>query len=153
MMAYYYQRLQSLALFFGIVNYMTLSHSSFTATRATYSRISQHVFAGRPFFIKRDDENCIEGIYNSISGNKSRKLLHLTKKTIFPKVVVSYGGPQSNSMLAISKVVAAASSGESTFFYFIKPLPKFLRNTPSGNLKAALALGMQVYFSEYYNII
>ena len=76
--------------------------------------------------------------------NKSRKLLHLTKKTIFPKVVVSYGGPQSNSMLAISKVVAAASSGQSTFFYFIKPLPKFLRNAPSGNLKAALALGMQV---------
>lgn len=130
---------------------MTVTYSSLTPVRGICSRISKHTFAGRTFFVKRDDENSIEGIQDSVNGNKSRKLLWLSKKQPFPTFIASYGGSQSNSMLAIAKIVAAssgassASRGGSTFFYFTKPLPKFLKSAPSGNLKAALAAGMKVY--------
>lgn len=110
------------------------------------SRVTKHVFAGKCLFVKRDDENCINGIQVSVSGNKSRKLLCLSRKRPFPTIVASYGGSQSNSMLAIAKVVAAAST-HSTFYYFLKPLPNFLKSSPNGNLKAALDLGMQVISS------
>lgn len=122
--------------------------STLIPMRKVGSRVSKHNFAGRPFYIKRDDENCIKGIQDSVSGNKSRKLLYLSSRMPFPKIIASYGGSQSNSMLAIAKVTAA-SSENSSFFYFLKPLPKFLRNAPTGNLKAALDLGMQVR-ADYY---
>jgi hypothetical protein len=68
-------------------------------TVGLYSRVTKHIFAGKTLFIKRDDENLLKGFNNIINGNKSRKLLHLTRIKPFPKVTVSYGGPQSNSML------------------------------------------------------
>ena len=137
------RRLQLLMVSFTAFMCMAPTYSTFIPNGRTCSRVSKHVFAGRPFFIKRDDENCIKGVQDSVSGNKSRKLLYLSRKKLFPSLIASYGGPQSNSMLAIAKV-ASISSGQSKFFYFLKPLPKFLKNAPTGNLKAALNLGMQV---------
>jgi 1-aminocyclopropane-1-carboxylate deaminase/D-cysteine desulfhydrase-like pyridoxal-dependent ACC family enzyme len=125
------------------VTFMSCVLSSYLHTDRICSRVTKHVFAGKNFYIKRDDENSIKGIRVSISGNKSRKLLCLSRKRPFPTIVASYGGSQSNSMLAIAKIVAAAST-RSTFFYFLRPLPKFLKSSPNGNLKAALDLGMQV---------
>lgn len=57
-------------------------------------------------------------------------------------LAVSMGGIQSNSMLAIAKIVAQHPS--SCFCYITKPIPKFLRDLPLGNYEAALNLGMQV---------
>ena len=131
---------------------MIFSTSSLNPTRGICSRVSKHTFAGRVFHVKRDDENSIQGL--SVNGNKSRKLFWLSNMQPFPSLVASYGGSQSNSMLAVAKITAASPG--STFVYFTKPLPKFLRNVPSGNLKAALALGMQVQVTTrgeyFYNL-
>jgi 1-aminocyclopropane-1-carboxylate deaminase/D-cysteine desulfhydrase-like pyridoxal-dependent ACC family enzyme len=54
----------------------------------------------------------------------------------------SIGGPQSNSMLAIAKIVAHHK--DSCFYYITKRIPKFLKNKPSGNYEAAITLGMKV---------
>ena len=94
--------------------------------------------------------------------------------TTFPSCIVSYGGPQSNSMLAIAAVVqyhntqlqhvygnSSTSPPESNdgswsrrrFIYYTKKLPSFLRNQPSGNLFRALLLGMEIVevSNEQYN--
>lgn len=55
---------------------------------------------------------------------------------------LSIGGVQSNSMLAIAKIVAQHAG--SHFYYFTKPIPKFLKNKPTGNYATALSLGMKV---------
>lgn len=73
----------------------------------------------------------------------------------FPSCIVSYGGPQSNSMLALAAVVqyqnTLIENMQSTpghlrklFVYYTKTLPRFLRNQPSGNLFRAQALGMEL---------
>ena len=91
----------------------------------------------------------------------------------FPSCVVSYGGPQSNSMLALAAVVnfknreligadkdpfqtiseedisldladGTSFSKDIRFIYYTKKLPKFLRNQPSGNLFRAMSLGMEL---------
>lgn len=49
---------------------------------------------------------------------------------------------QSNAMLAIAAVVA--SKRQSCFIYYVKPLEKWMRETPIGNYARALALGAQV---------
>lgn len=125
------------------LTFMSCVLSSYLPSNRICSRVTEHAFAGKSFYVKRDDENSINGIPLSISGNKSRKLLCLSRQRPFPTIVASYGGSQSNNMLAIAKVVAAATT-PSNFFYFLKPLPKFLKMSPNGNLKAALDLGMQV---------
>jgi 1-aminocyclopropane-1-carboxylate deaminase/D-cysteine desulfhydrase-like pyridoxal-dependent ACC family enzyme len=139
--------------YFGVLVFtaviMKLNNAIQTNAKNICSRVSKHIFRGVPFYIKRDDENTVSGDKknrNVISGNKTRKLLELSKKEPFPKVVVSYGGAQSNSMLAIAKVVANSDHGK--FLYFTKALPKFLKNGPSGNLKVALSLGMQVILNS-----
>lgn len=60
---------------------------------------------GREVYIKRDDLLRLEG--SNVSGNKARKLFALNQIPAkdFPKCIVSYGGSQSNAMLAIAAVV------------------------------------------------
>lgn len=82
----------------------------------------------------------------------------------FPTHVVSYGGPQSNSMLALAAVVHFQNTQLSTkvgdpkekhFVYYTKKLPRFLRNQPSGNLFRAMSLGMELIelSSDEYNAL
>ncbi len=52
--------------------------------------------------------------------------------------LVSCGGPQSNAMLALARVCAARSS---RLTYHTAPLPKWLKESPIGNLRKALELG------------
>jgi 1-aminocyclopropane-1-carboxylate deaminase/D-cysteine desulfhydrase-like pyridoxal-dependent ACC family enzyme len=94
----------------------------------------------------------------------------------FPSCLVSYGGPQSNSMLALAAVANyknrelllgdEGSAGDSSstddnpdlpirFVYYTKKLPRFLRKQPSGNFFRALSLGMElveVSREEYGNL-
>ena len=135
--------LRAMVVVFATV-FLSCIRSYSVASDRVASRVSRHMYAGREFYVKRDDENSLSGpALSSVSGNKSRKLLHLSKMKPFPDILASYGGSQSNSMLAIAKVAASSSAG-STFIYFMKPLPKFLKSCPTGNLKAALDLGMLV---------
>eukprot|EP00591_Stephanopyxis_turris_P003168 CAMPEP_0195509150 /NCGR_PEP_ID=MMETSP0794_2-20130614/2171_1 /TAXON_ID=515487 /ORGANISM="Stephanopyxis turris, Strain CCMP 815" /LENGTH=499 /DNA_ID=CAMNT_0040636305 /DNA_START=496 /DNA_END=1995 /DNA_ORIENTATION=+ len=125
----------------------------------------------RRVYIKRDDLLKLDK--SSVSGNKARKLLSMSMLSIdeFPDVVVSYGGPQSNAMLALAAIVSqkddeckgrddSVPSSErgreedppprlKRFVYYTKKLPRWLRKQPSGNLLRAISLGMELRELEY----
>ena len=154
--------------------------SNATALPYTSSPVEQKVIQGRTVHIKRDDLLRLHG--SQISGNKARKMLAMNEIPIadFPKTVVSYGGPQSNSMLALAAIVNYKNrelysfsknnkkeqdideDNSNTkefemirFLYYTKKLPRFLRNQPSGNLFRAQSLGMELVelsHDEYSNM-
>jgi len=100
------------------------------------SPISQLTLEGREFLVKRDD------LFDRyLSGNKYRKL-HTLLKT--PKeeltTIISYGGTQSNAMVAIA---AMCKSKGWNFFYYTKPLNSVMKEQKFGNFFDALTLGMQ----------
>lgn len=100
------------------------------------SPISEITLEGRAFLVKRDDL-----IDPHLAGNKYRKLytlLQTDSKTY--DTIVSYGGTQSNAMLAIAAL--SAKKGWN-FHYYTKPLSQTQRNHLEGNFAQALALGMQ----------
>jgi 1-aminocyclopropane-1-carboxylate deaminase len=109
--------------------------------------------------VKRDDLLRLPGSH--VSGNKARKLLsleYLPSSVPFPQVLVSYGGPQSNAMVALAAIVNHQNSiilpddarkGQQQqqpkrFVYYAKKLPRWLRKQPSGNLLRAMSLGMEL---------
>lgn len=115
------------------------------------SRVDTIFVRDRVVYIKRDDQLRLSG--SQISGNKARKMLSINNlhSKDFPQCVVSYGGPQSNAMLAIAAVVhfqneraCLLANDRKRFVYYTKKLPKFLRNQPSGNLFRATSLGMEL---------
>lgn len=130
------------------------------------SPVEQRSIRNRNVYIKRDDISKLHG--SQVSGNKARKMLTLNEipAADFPSYVVSYGGPQSNAMLALAAVVnyknrqltegttenqndaslASENPPESKkrFRYYTKKLPRFLRNQPSGNFFRAQMLGMEL---------
>ncbi len=68
----------------------------------------------RMVHIKRDD--LLHLPHSNVSGNKARKMFALNQLLVedinedndqFPNVLVSYGGPQSNAMLALAAIVNA----------------------------------------------
>ena len=98
--------------------------------------ISKMILEGREFLIKRDD------LFDPfLAGNKYRKL-HTLLQT--PKnalnTIISYGGTQSNAMLAIA---AMCKQKGWQFVYYTKPLSKRLKVQECGNFFHALFLGMQ----------
>ncbi|AJI48140.1 1-aminocyclopropane-1-carboxylate deaminase [Francisella philomiragia] len=97
-------------------------------------------FENKDFIVMRDDLN-----HPIFSGNKARKLAYLLKnpdKYSRIKTIVSFGGNQSNFMLALSQLAKIKGWD---FHYWIKPLSKFLKNAKNGNLKIALENGMQLF--------
>jgi hypothetical protein len=144
-------------------------HCTGLKLRATKpSPVEERMIQNRRVFIKRDDLLRLHG--SQVSGNKARKMLAMNEipSDDFPECLVSYGGPQSNSMLALAAVVnyknrelllgdedkdpdpatkllsSQEPSAEKRFVYYTKKLPRFLRNQPSGNLFRALTLGMEL---------
>ncbi len=61
-------------------------------------------------YIKRDDLLHLRD--SNVSGNKARKMLSLNELNAkeFPEVVVSYGGPQSNAMVALAAIVQSKNA-------------------------------------------
>lgn len=105
----------------------------------------------RVIHIKRDDQLRLPG--SQISGNKARKMLSLNVLQDFPQCLVSYGGPQSNAMVALAAVthfwndrhgLVNDAENRRRFVYYTKKLPRFLKNQPSGNLFRAQSLGMEL---------
>jgi 1-aminocyclopropane-1-carboxylate deaminase/D-cysteine desulfhydrase-like pyridoxal-dependent ACC family enzyme len=99
------------------------------------SPISSIYLDGREFLVKRD-----ELIDPYLAGNKYRKLYtllqtpsnHLTK-------IISYGGTQSNAMLAIA---AMCKEKNWKFIYYSKPLSRTQKEQKVGNYAIAISLGM-----------
>jgi len=95
------------------------------------------------FYVKRD-----ELIHPLLSGNKYRKLYTLLQTpTDTYHTIISYGGTQSNAMLSIA---ALCQQKGWRFQYYCKPLASHLKQQPSGNLKAALDLDMDLLETERY---
>ena len=100
------------------------------------SPISKIVLEGREFLVKRDDL-----IDPYLAGNKYRKLytlLQTPSKNL--NKIISYGGTQSNAMLAIAAMCREKSW---EFIYYTKPLSKKQREKNSGNYGVSISLGMQ----------
>ncbi|CAM9700092.1 unnamed protein product [Scytosiphon promiscuus] len=120
---------------------------------ASESPVEEFVVRGRRVLVKRDDKMRLAE--SGLSGNKARKLYALNKTPArdFPKIVASHGGPQSNAMVAIAAVVA--SKPGSSFIYYTKPVPRWLRKNPVGNFAKAIMLGaeiMEVHTNDYKRI-
>ena len=100
------------------------------------SPISKILLEGREFLIKRDDL-----IDPFLAGNKYRKLYKLLK-TPSNKLekIISYGGTQSNAMLAIS---AMCKSKGWEFVYYTKPISKTQKTASYGNYFHSISLGMK----------
>ena len=95
---------------------------------------------GRDYFLKRDD------LLEPISGNKARKLEGLLNQDLSDvQRLVSYGGAQSNAMLALAQL---ANLLNICFDYYTRPVPKWLKASPNGNLQEALSYGMRWHISE-----
>ncbi|AIT08899.1 1-aminocyclopropane-1-carboxylate deaminase [Candidatus Francisella endociliophora] len=97
-------------------------------------------FENKDFIVMRDDLN-----HPIFSGNKARKLAYLLNnpnKYSHIKTIVSFGGNQSNFMLALSQL---AKLNNWNFHYWIKPLPSFLKQNKNGNLKLALENSMLLF--------
>jgi 1-aminocyclopropane-1-carboxylate deaminase/D-cysteine desulfhydrase-like pyridoxal-dependent ACC family enzyme len=100
------------------------------------STISKINLDGRDFYVKRDD---LIDLY--LSGNKYRKLHTLlqTPKQNFKKII-SYGGSQSNAMLAIARMCELKSW---EFIYYTKPLSSKQKEENLGNFHLAKKLNMK----------
>jgi len=99
------------------------------------SPISKIILENREFLVKRDDL-----IDPYLSGNKYRKLYTLlqTPKEKYSKII-SYGGTQSNAMLALAKLCKDKGW---EFIYYSKPLSSVLKKQKLGNYPLSLSLGM-----------
>ena len=109
------------------------------------SPVSKIILEGREFFVKRDDL-----IDPCLAGNKYRKLytlLHTPNYTY--DTIISYGGSQSNAMLAIA---ALCRKKNWKFIYYTKKLSTTQKNECDGNYARSLALGMEhkEIENEYY---
>lgn len=101
-----------------------------------YSPISELYVDGRRFYVKRDDL-----IDPFLAGNKYRKLYTLLQTPPQKlKTVISYGGTQSNAMLAIA---AMCKSKGWEFIYYTKPLSGAQKDENCGNFYHAKRLGMK----------
>ncbi|CAI5709632.1 unnamed protein product [Hyaloperonospora brassicae] len=101
------------------------------------SRVTRVTFRGQRVHVKRDDEL-------HLAGNKMRKLLYLVKQrdAFFAHThLFSFGGSQSNAMLALAQL-AHARRVPFTYFSRDMRLKADAADTLGGNLLMAKALGM-----------
>ena len=97
-------------------------------------------FNGHDYFLKRDD------LLTPIAGNKARKLHGLLQTDLSPyQQIISYGGAQSNAMLALAQLCQLINV---PFYYYSHPVPKWLKQNPLGNLREALNCGMQWHITD-----
>jgi len=106
------------------------------------SALSKINLEGRTFYVKRDDL-----VDSFLAGNKYRKLYTLLK-TPSSKLnrIISYGGTQSNAMLAIARMCQKKNW---EFVYYTKPTGKRLQDESCGNFFHAKNLGMKHIEIDY----
>ncbi|KJY83191.1 1-aminocyclopropane-1-carboxylate deaminase [Vibrio galatheae] len=105
--------------------------------KLTNTPMTEHQFAGIPFYLKRDDQ-----LHSHFSGNKARKFMALLEQD-YPEVttLISYGSAQSNSLYSLAAL--AAIKGWKLEFY-VDRIPQWLADKPLGNYRGALELGAQI---------
>ncbi|WP_041058240.1 1-aminocyclopropane-1-carboxylate deaminase/D-cysteine desulfhydrase [Vibrio owensii] len=101
------------------------------------SPITQHNFNGHTFFLKRDDM-----LHSHFSGNKARKFMALMEtQNSDIKTLISYGSAQSNAMYSLA---ALAQIKGWNFEFYVQHIPSWLKDSPIGNYRGALDLGMSI---------
>ncbi|WP_117234793.1 pyridoxal-phosphate dependent enzyme [Vibrio maerlii] len=101
------------------------------------SPVTQHTFQNIPFYLKRDDL-----LHPTFSGNKSRKFRQLIEHPPANiDTIIGHGSPQANSLYSMAAL--AKLHGWRCEFY-VNHIASFIKQSPSGNYKAALELGAQV---------
>ena len=105
------------------------------------SKIDEVEVNNQKYFVKRDD------LLNSdFSGNKARKLHYFLNRDLTEyKKIISHGSIQSNAMYSLS-VLAKLKNLE--FEYYVKNIPSYLLENPSGNYKEALNNDMKLIVDE-----
>lgn len=105
------------------------------------SRVDEVFLNNQKYFIKRDDL-----LHSDFSGNKARKFYYFLKSDLSAyKKIISYGSAQSNAMYSLSVLCRLKNL---KFDYYIKHLPNYLKDNPSGNYKKALESGMNIIIGE-----
>lgn len=101
------------------------------------SPVTQHVFNGQRFYLKRDDQ-----LHGHFNGNKARKFYRLINEPA-PNVtrLIGWGSAQANSLTALA-ALACIKDWKLTFYVDHKP--QWLDDNPVGNYRTALELGAEV---------
>lgn len=101
------QQTKSLALAASGSGWMNPSSINPTSTNLPPSPIEAILIRDRLVYIKHDDRLHLPR--SNISGNKARKFYALNNIPArdFPDAIVSYGGPQSNAMVALAAIVSS----------------------------------------------
>ncbi len=105
------------------------------------SPIDRFTYHGREFLVKRDDL-----LDDKFNGNKARKLAYYIDND-FPEIntLISYGGTQSNMLLALSEL---AKLKNWRFDYYCYPPAKSALESNEGNLAKALENGTNLIYVE-----
>jgi 1-aminocyclopropane-1-carboxylate deaminase/D-cysteine desulfhydrase-like pyridoxal-dependent ACC family enzyme len=104
-------------------------------TRLTNSPVNSFDYYGRSLWVKRDDL-----LHSHFGGNKARKLAFLLNLPANnSQRIISYGGNQSNLMLALA---ALCQLKQWHFTYYTRSLSQMAAANPAGNLAASLNYGM-----------
>lgn len=106
------------------------------------TKIESYTFCDMPFLVKRDDL-----IDEKINGNKAYKFYFLFNADY--NHIVSYGGNQSNAMLALAYITNFKNI---RFTYFTPQLSNYLKNSINGNLKIALQNGANIKYAKNPNL-
>ena len=100
-------------------------------------------------YVKRDDL-----LYKYFNGNKARKLhYYLLKDFKDIKYLVSYGGAQSNILVPL---ITLARFKKVKLIYYLKKIPKFLKQNPIANYKTAKKFGVifrEIAHKDWENFI
>jgi 1-aminocyclopropane-1-carboxylate deaminase len=94
---------------------------------------------GRAAFIIRDDK--VSTAMGGLSVNKARKFKSLLSSLSERSNILSYGGCQSNALLALTRIASAKAS---TLHYFTSIISPDVKETPTGNYKQSILLGAKV---------
>lgn len=101
------------------------------------SPVEPMIFDGAKIFVKRDDL-----LHSQFSGNKARKFAYFLDHQ-FPNInnIIGYGSAQANSLYSMAAL--AKLRGWQLDFY-VDHIAAFLKQKPTGNLRAALELDANV---------
>lgn len=94
-------------------------------------------FNGHQIFVKRDDL-----LNHHFSGNKARKLGYFLD-TDLPEIekIIGHGSVQANSLYSLA---ALARLKNWQLDFYVNRMPDWLKNSPAGNYRGALALGANI---------
>eukprot|EP01038_Epipyxis_sp_PR26KG_P008515 gene8515-11511_t len=125
------------------IKFNCISYVSFATHQKWTLEESKFIpFLGRSILLKRDDLLNLTDL--KVNGNKARKLKFLLNNNYDKnpiELVASYGGSQSNSMLAIAKICCNLKI---PYVYFCLPINKIYLENNVSNVYQSLKLGMKI---------